>query len=259
MKDIGVCDSKPDIYLPELATVLKVEPMTKWETFIELKLDSGKPLGHKPGQFIEVSIMGIGEAPISVSSSPTCGDSFEMVVRNVGNVSGAMHQLKAMNRVGIRGPYGKAFPVEEMKGKDILFVAGGIGLAIKESAPTVRVVGVSQDRGPAMVRTIEAGHLVDVVEEDTLADALAGGLGPENHHSVHLCSTLLDATFLVGEEEIASAMAFLHRDEGLTVEGGGAVGVAAIMSGRWSPSGPTVVVLSGGNVSKTTLDSVLSP
>ncbi len=138
-------------------------------------------------------------------------------------------------------------------------LAGGIALAVKDSAPTARVVGVSQDRGPAMVRTIEAGHLVDVVEEDTLADALAGGLGPENHHSVYLCSTLLDETFLVGEEEIAQAMAFLHREEGLTVEGGGAVGVAAITSGRWSPSGPTVVILSGGNVSDATLDSVLSP
>ena len=75
MKDIGVCDSKPDIYLPELATVLKVEPMTKWETFIEFKLDSEKPLGHRPGQFVEVSILGIGEAPISVSSSPSDGGS----------------------------------------------------------------------------------------------------------------------------------------------------------------------------------------
>ena len=137
-------------------------------------------------------------------------------------------------------------------------LAGGIALAIKDSAQTNRVVGVSQDRGPAMVRTIEAGHLVEVVEEDTLADALAGGLGPENHHSVHLCSTLLDATLLVDEEEIAHAMAFLHRDEGLRVEGGGAVGVAAIMSGRWNPVGPTVVILSGGNVGDATMDLVLS-
>ncbi len=137
-------------------------------------------------------------------------------------------------------------------------LAGGIALAIKDSAPTIRVVGVSQDRGPAMVRTIEAGHLVDVVEEDTLADALAGGLGPENHHSVHLCSTLLDATLLVDEEEIAHAMAFLQREEGLRVEGGGAVGVAAIMSGRWNPVGPTVVILSGGNVGDATMDLVLS-
>lgn len=137
-------------------------------------------------------------------------------------------------------------------------LAGGIALAFKESAPTNRVLGVSQERGPAMVRTIEAGHLVDVVEEDTLADGLAGGLGPENHHSVYLCSTMLDATFLVGEEEIADAMAFLHREEGLKVEGAGAVGVAAIISGRLAPAGPTVVILSGGNVDDDTLASVLS-
>ena len=161
MKDIVVCDSKPDIYLPELATVLKVEPMTKWETFIELKLDSGKPLGHKPGQFVEVSIMGIGEAPISVSSSPTRGDSFEMVVRNVGNVSGAMHQLKAMNRVGVRGPYGKAFPVEEMKGKDILFICGGIGLVPVRSA--IQYVLDNRD---------EYGRIMILIGTKTSADRL---------------------------------------------------------------------------------------
>jgi NAD(P)H-flavin reductase len=161
MKDLAVCDSKPDIYLPELATVLKVEPMTKWETFIELKLDSGKPLGHKPGQFVEVSIMGIGEAPISVSSSPTRGDSFEMVVRNVGNVSGAMHQLKAMNRVGIRGPYGKAFPVEEMKGKDILFICGGIGLVPVRSA--IQYVLDNRD---------EYGRIMILIGTKTSADRL---------------------------------------------------------------------------------------
>ncbi len=137
-------------------------------------------------------------------------------------------------------------------------LAGGIALAVKEISSSIRVIGVSQDRGPAMVRTIEAGHLVDVVEEDTLADALAGGLGPENHHSVFLCSTLLDATCLVGEDEIARAMAFLYREEGLTVEGGGAVGVAAILSGKVTPIGSAAVILSGGNVGPDTLDSVLS-
>ena len=137
-------------------------------------------------------------------------------------------------------------------------LAGGIALAVKHEDPSARVVGVSQDRGPAMVRTIAAGHLVDVVEEDTLADALAGGLGPENHHSVDLCSTLLDATYLVSEDEIAHAMAFLYREEGLTVEGGGAVGVAALLSGKLSLRGPAVVILSGGNVGRDTLESVLS-
>ena len=137
-------------------------------------------------------------------------------------------------------------------------LAGGIALAVKGTNSAVRMVGVSQERGPAMVRTIEAGHLVDVVEEDTLADALAGGLGSENHHSVFLCSTLLDSTELVSEDEIAYAMAFLYREEGLSIEGGGAVGVATILSGRLSPTGSTVVILSGGNVSQATLDAVLA-
>lgn len=138
-------------------------------------------------------------------------------------------------------------------------LAGGIAVAVKGNDSSIRMHGVSQDRGPAMVLTIEAGHLVDVVEEDTLADALAGGLGPENHHSVHLCSTLLDDTYLVDEDEIGRAMAFLYREEGLSVEGGGAVGVAALMSGKLAPEGPTVVVISGGNVARATLDVVLAP
>ncbi len=136
-------------------------------------------------------------------------------------------------------------------------LAGGIALAAKGIDPSLRVVGISQDRGPAMVRTIEAGHLVDVVEEDTLADALAGGLGPVNHHSVHLCSSLLDATQLVSEDEMAAAMAYLHREEQLTVEGGGSVGVAALLSGKLVPAGPAVVIISGGNVGQATIDQVL--
>ena len=124
-----------DIYLPEQATVLRAEPMTKMERFFELKMNSGKPLGHMPGQFVEVSIPGVGEAPISVSSSPTRGDSFDLVVRNVGNVSGAMHKLETVERVGIRGPFGTSFPVDgEMKGKDVVFICGGLGLVPVRSA-----------------------------------------------------------------------------------------------------------------------------
>jgi threonine dehydratase len=90
-----------------------------------------------------------------------------------------------------------------------------------------------------------------------LADALAGGLGPVNHHSVHLCSSLLDATQLVSEDEMAAAMAYLHREEQLTVEGGGSVGVAALLSGKLVPAGPVVVIISGGNVGQATIDQVL--
>ncbi len=137
-------------------------------------------------------------------------------------------------------------------------LAGGIALAVKAIEVSVRITGVSQDRGPAMVRSMEAGHLVDVVEEDTLADALAGGLGPENHHSFDLCGSLLDGTVLVSEHEIAGAMALLNREEKLIVEGGGAVGVAALLSGRLRPSGSTAVIISGGNVASEALAEVLA-
>jgi NAD(P)H-flavin reductase len=116
------------IYLPEPATIVKVEQMTATEKLFELKLNSGRELGHQPGQFIELSIMGMGEAPISVSSSPTKKGSFELVVRKVGRVTGALHRLTAGSQVGIRGPFGKGFPTQEVKGKDILFIGGGIGL-----------------------------------------------------------------------------------------------------------------------------------
>jgi NAD(P)H-flavin reductase len=124
-----------DIYRPEMATVLRSEPMTELERFIDLKLDCGKELGHLPGQFAEVSVFGIGEAPISISSSPTQDGSFQMVVRKTGNVTRAMHGLKPGDKVGIRGPFGTHFPVDgEMKGKDIVFICGGLGLVPVRSA-----------------------------------------------------------------------------------------------------------------------------
>ena len=116
------------IYLPTLAEVTRTEQLTKMEKLFEIRLKNGRELGHQPGQFVEVSLFGIGEAPISVSSSPTKRGSFELAVRSVGNVTKALHQMNPGASLGIRGPFGKGFPVEEMKGKDLLFVAGGIGL-----------------------------------------------------------------------------------------------------------------------------------
>lgn len=124
-----------DIYRPEPATVLQVNPVTEMEMAFAFQLDSGRELGHRPGQFAEVSIAGMGEAPISISSSPTRKGSFEMVVRRVGNLSGAMHRLKSGDKVGIRGPFGTHFPVDgAMRGKDVLFICGGIGLVPVRSA-----------------------------------------------------------------------------------------------------------------------------
>lgn len=116
------------LYQPELATIDAVSQMTATEKSFTIRLNSGKELGHLPGQFVEVSLFGIGEAPISVSSSPTQQGSFELVVRNVGNVTSAMHRLEAGAPLGIRGPFGTHFPYDAARGMDLLFVAGGIGL-----------------------------------------------------------------------------------------------------------------------------------
>ncbi|MGA2480461.1 MAG: FAD/NAD(P)-binding protein [Spirochaetia bacterium] len=117
-----------NIYVPEVAQVVQAETVTALERFFEIRLPGGRDLGHQPGQFVQVSLFGIGEAPISICSSPVKKGSFEMVVRRVGNVSESLHLLKAGDQVGIRGPFGKGFDTKEIEGKDIIFVAAGLGL-----------------------------------------------------------------------------------------------------------------------------------
>nr|MBP7323675.1 FAD/NAD(P)-binding protein [Deltaproteobacteria bacterium] len=120
--------AKESLFLPGAAEIIKVEKLTETEKLFEFKFKNGQELGHAPGQFVEVSLFGYGEAPISVSSSPTKHGAFELAVRKVGNVTGALHRMEAGATVGIRGPFGRGFPVDEIKGKDVLFVGGGIGL-----------------------------------------------------------------------------------------------------------------------------------
>lgn len=124
-----------DVFIPEPARIVRSGSMTDLEKFFEIEFESGKSLEHMPGQFVEVSIPGIGEAPISVSSSPDTEGKFDLVVRKVGRLTDVMHGLPDNSRIGIRGPFGTTFPVaEELKGKDIVFVCGGIGLVPVRSA-----------------------------------------------------------------------------------------------------------------------------
>ena len=119
---------KASLHLPRLAELTRVELLAQREKVFEFKLNDGKELGHKPGQFVEVSLFGIGEAPISISSSPTKKGSFELAVRATGNVTNALHKLDKGATVGIRGPFGNGFPIDKFRNKDVLVVAGGLGL-----------------------------------------------------------------------------------------------------------------------------------
>jgi len=118
------------IYMPTPARITAVKDMTALEKLFTIELPSGYSLNHRPGQFVQISVLGVGEAPISISSSPgRSNGSFEVCVRRVGNVTNALHTLQPGAMVGVRGPFGRPFPVERFRGKDILFVPGGLGLA----------------------------------------------------------------------------------------------------------------------------------
>ncbi len=120
--------AEAELYVPRLAELVKATALSPREKVFEFRFKGGKPLGHHPGQFVEVSVIGIGEAPISISSSPTRDGTFQLAVRNVGNLTKALHSLKKGATVGIRGPFGNGFPLGALEGKDILLIAGGIGL-----------------------------------------------------------------------------------------------------------------------------------
>ena len=117
-----------NLFVPALARITAKEQVTDTETFFRFELEDGSPLGHSPGQFAEVSVFGYGEAPISVSSPPDQEDSFEMCVRKLGTVTGALHAQEPGATVGIRGPLGRGFDLERFRGRDVLFVGGGLGI-----------------------------------------------------------------------------------------------------------------------------------
>lgn len=119
---------KESEYIVKQAKILSTKKMTELEKYFEISLPNEESLDHDPGQFVMVSIPGVGDAPISISSSPTKRRSFELVVRKAGRLTGALHRLKTGDTVGIRGPFGQGFPIQILEGNDLLFVAGGLGI-----------------------------------------------------------------------------------------------------------------------------------
>jgi len=124
-----------ELYIPRTAVIKNVEQLTYDTKLFKVRFRDGRESDgssendYTPGQFVQVSVLGAGEVPISLCSSPTEDGFFELCVRKIGLVTGAMDTLKKGDELGIRGPYGNGFSMEQIKGQDLLFVAGGIGLA----------------------------------------------------------------------------------------------------------------------------------
>jgi NAD(P)H-flavin reductase len=120
-----------NIYIPNIAIIENIIQETKDTKTFVLKfknLETQSSFNFKSGQFAEVSVFGYGEIPIGLSSNPYNKENFEITVRAVGSVSNALHQKRIGDEIGIRGPLGNNFPLDEMEGKDILVIGGGIGL-----------------------------------------------------------------------------------------------------------------------------------
>jgi threonine dehydratase len=140
-------------------------------------------------------------------------------------------------------------------------LAGGVAYALKEIRPDIRIVAVSAVNARVMYESLQAGKPVTMEEDETLAEALSGGIGLSNRYSLALIRELVDEHVLVGEDEIRTAMVYAYESLNLLLEGGGAVALAAVLGRRggrlWGPNaGALGVVLSGGNVSLARLQKL---
>ncbi len=120
-----------DPLIPSIAIITDIRIDTPdVKTFRVVTLDGKKPFLHIPGQCAMLSIPGVGEALFSITSSPTNEEFMEFSIKKCGCVTDFLHSIEVGQQVTLRGPYGNGFPVDtEFAGKDLLFIAGGIGLA----------------------------------------------------------------------------------------------------------------------------------
>ncbi len=120
-----------DVLVPEIGLVKDIRRDTPdVKTFRVEKIEGGKNFDHLPGQCAMLSIPGIGEAMFSITSSPTVKDYLEFSIKKCGCLTDWLHKIEKDQQITIRGPYGNGFPINnELKGEDLLFIAGGIGIA----------------------------------------------------------------------------------------------------------------------------------
>lgn len=123
--------TKPDTLIPMIGVITDIRTETPdVKTFRVVGRDGKKLFEHKPGQCAFVSVPGVGEAMFSITSSPTNTEFQEFSIKRCGTLTDYLHNMTAGEEITVRGPYGNSFPVETaLKGQNLLFIAGGIGLA----------------------------------------------------------------------------------------------------------------------------------
>ncbi len=129
---MSVQASSPNPFLPRPMRIVRRYNLTEDVRFFQVRpIDRGHALAlhYLPGQFMVLSLPGAGEAPFSISSTPSRLGLLEFCIREVGTFTNALFSLKENATVGVRGPYGNGFPIEDMRGHDLIIVVGGLGAA----------------------------------------------------------------------------------------------------------------------------------
>jgi len=115
---------------PYLATITGIRPLASGIKLLQVKLDDpqvSRSFDYQPGQFVEVSAFGVGESPFGIASTRGHGEEVEFAINRVGTVTDALHRLDEGDKIGLRGPLGNGFPMEQFKGKNVVVLGGGIG------------------------------------------------------------------------------------------------------------------------------------
>jgi sulfhydrogenase subunit gamma (sulfur reductase) len=120
----------PDpLSVPRTARITEVQYLTADTALFRLQLEPGTSFPYTPGQFVQLSVPAGGEIPISPADMPAADGTLELCVRRFGHVTSLLHKARPGDLVGMRGPFGNGFPLDRMAGKDVLLLAGGLGIA----------------------------------------------------------------------------------------------------------------------------------
>ena len=126
------CSGCQNPYTPQTARIIRILPQIQDHKLFQIRFEDQelvKSFIYRPGQFVMLSVIGTGEAPFSISSSPTHAGVIELCARRIGQVTNALFKLAPNTMVCIRGPYGNGFPIEQLEGNNLLLIAGGLGMA----------------------------------------------------------------------------------------------------------------------------------
>lgn len=164
--------SSDSTYMPSRAVVLSITELTETDRLFTLEVSDEKLRECRPGQFVQVYLPGVGECPISVCSGQV-EETIQLCVRRIGRVTSALFQLQVGDYLFLRGPYGQGFPVDSLRGKNIVMVAGGLGIAPVRSVWQY-LLAHREDYG-RIVLIYGARNLVDLLFADELQVIAHGG------------------------------------------------------------------------------------